>query len=337
MKLRFTQKIQLFFLQFLIFGISIFEFLGALPERLFTTFFRGAIYAVILVSLIYSFDLDVTHKGYLESFIIPTSAQVLGAGSVKIPKPRKIIDIEIPYITATSVYAFDITNNSELLAINADLQLPPASTTKLMTALVALENHSLNDSLTIPVVCTDTKSQEADLPANSVISVRDLLHAALIRSAGDAVCTLALSGGAYSDFVSQMNQKAQVLGMTSTNFTNPIGLDDYDSRHISSARDLFLLSKEAVGNPVISEIVAKKDYVLESLPNYYVSNTNYLLWQIPETKGIKTGTTPTAGEVLSYLYDDGEKEIIIVVMGSQDRFGDTVNILNWILQVYSWD
>jgi D-alanyl-D-alanine carboxypeptidase (penicillin-binding protein 5/6) len=134
-----------------------------------------------------------------------------------------------------------------------------------------------------------------------------------------------------------MNSKAKDLGMDSTQFTNPIGLD---GAHFSTAHDLYILTKYVLKNPLFRDIVDRKEYAITTLDKSFtttVLNTNRLLWDIPGSVGVKTGRTQEAGEVLIYEYSKGSRDIVIIVMGSVDRFKDTSTILSWVLNVYKWE
>ena len=161
----------------------------------------------------------------------------------------------------------------------------------------------------------------------------------LIGSAGDAACTLANGKVSEDEFITLMNNKAVQLGLNSTHFSNAVGLDGADGSNYSTAEDLYKLASKAVDNGIIKDIVKTKNYEIKSLNSDFdarILNTNRLLDEIPQSVGIKTGTTAGAGEVLIYEYKDSTKDLFIIVMGSQDRFADTKTLLNWSLNSFSW-
>jgi D-alanyl-D-alanine carboxypeptidase (penicillin-binding protein 5/6) len=206
-----------------------------------------------------------------------------------------------------------------------------------MTALVALSIYSTDEVISVPEVCTKVDSSKIGLPATEKFKVIDLINAMLIQSAGDAACTLASVKVPYNDFIILMNTKAKNYGMQHTQFTNPIGLD---GANYSTARDLYILAKNAVSNPVISKAVRSPSYSFKSRDEKYnitAYTTNKLLTDVPYSIGIKTGTTAEAGEVFIYEYKNGKKDLIIIVMGSTDRFTDTKNLLTWLLSSYTWE
>ena len=244
-----------------------------------------------------------------------------------------------PAISAISAGVYDRRSGKTLFSRLPEEKLAPASTTKLVTALVALELYSPEEKVTVPYFCTNIESTKAWLPADEEFTARDLIYTMLVGSAGDAACALATSKVSYSEFVDKMNQKAVVLGMKNTNFVNPIGLDGFKGVHYSTVSDLYLLALASLSNETVQNAVKTKEFTVKSLTSdftYKMTNTNRFLWEIAGTTGIKTGTTVGAGEVLIYGWKDKDRELVLIVMGSRDRFGDTRNLLNWSLDNYTW-
>ena len=268
-----------------------------------------------------------------------TGSDVLGAAIVNRELPVKVNEIRFPQITADAVLIVDRNNKKTLYEQNSNTRLASASTTKLMTALVALEIYDLDDLVTVSEECASIDSTRAGLPAGTEYRVRDLLNAMLIASAGDAACALSESKVNTDEFLYKMNQKAYQLKMDSTFFTNAIGLDGYNRAHFSNASDLYKLTEAAMSNKIISGIVRTKEFNIKSTDESHIGSlttTNQLLWEIPQTVGVKTGTTVEAGQVLIYEYRDEEKDVVIIVMGSEDRFSDTRGLLNWLFASYTW-
>jgi len=253
--------------------------------------------------------------------------------------PYKAKYLPNPEISAKSVIAVDREKGTVLFEKNSNEKLAPASTAKLLTALVVLDLYKPYDELNVPKECTQVEGTKAGLPEKSVFKVRDLVYSMLVGSIADAACVLASGKVSNGAFVNLMNQKLSSLGLKSTHLSNPIGLDGINGENYSSALDLYKLAIYATSVPDIKLAVRSPSYVLRSVDGKYsgtVYSTNRFLWEVPNTVGIKTGTTVGAGEVLIYEYNDGLKDIIIVVMGSADRFSDTKIILNWILKSYKW-
>jgi len=244
-----------------------------------------------------------------------------------------------PELSAISAGVFERRSGKVLFSQLPDEKLAPASTTKLITALVALELYSPGEKVIVPYFCTNIDSTKAFLPADEQFLARELIYTMLVGSAGDAACALATSKVSYSEFVDKMRQKAAVLGMKNTNFVNPIGLDGFNGVHYSTVSDLYLLALASLSNETVQDAVKTKEFKVRSLTSdftYQVTNTNRFLWEIAGTTGIKTGTTVGAGEVLIYSWQDRDRELVLVVMGSRDRFTDTRNLLNWSLDNYAW-
>jgi D-alanyl-D-alanine carboxypeptidase (penicillin-binding protein 5/6) len=207
-----------------------------------------------------------------------------------------------------------------------------------MTALVARDYYNLDEILEIPVQCTNLDSSNVGFTFGEKVSVSDLISSLLISSAGDSACTLAYQSDSYDRFISSMNTKALDAGLKSTNFSNPVGIDDFSENHLASAYDLYQLALLVRDDPVLKDIVAIKEFNIETGNiNRKIFNTNDLLWNIPGTVGIKTGRTYGAGEVLIYEYAYDGVNILIVVMGSLDRFKDTTAILDWTLASYTFN
>jgi D-alanyl-D-alanine carboxypeptidase len=202
-----------------------------------------------------------------------------------------------------------------------------------------MDLYKENDVIDASEKCAATDSTKLWLPVGSSYYVKDLMYGLLINSAGDVGCMLANSKISQEDFVDLMNSKADEIGLENTNFTNPVGLDGANGSNYSTVWDLYKLSNQIMKNNILRNIVRTKTHTFTDVTgelDVNLENTNKLLWDIPETVGIKTGRTSGAGEVLIYRYDDGEKDITIIVMSSDDRFSDTTELLKWTLSSYKW-
>jgi len=253
----------------------------------------------------------------------------------------KINQLSHPFITSNSALVIDNKINQVLFNLDVDKKVATASTSKLMTALVALELYKPDQVFKIKSECTLVEGTKTGLILNESYTFYDLLQSLLISSGADASCTLANTIISNDEFVNLMNKKAIQLGMKNTNFSNPIGLDGFNNENFSTAWDLYLLSKASISNSVINDIVGKKEAVVKSINSqytHYLTNTNKLLFEILNSVGIKTGTTKKAGEVLIYRYLEpvSNIDLIIIVVESEDRFFDTKNLLTWALSIYNW-
>lgn len=240
-------------------------------------------------------------------------------------------------ITAQSYLVLDLNSASVLLEKNKDLPLFPASTVKLMTALVARDIYDLN-SIIIVGEEVEVVGHQVGLRSGQEMKVIDLLKAILVNSGNDAAQILAFNHPfGYEGFIQSMNLKAQMLSLSNTYFTNPTGLDDY--QQVSTSWDLALLSKEINKDPVLKRLVNLQQTSISDtsgLSNYQLFNTNQLLTKHNQARGIKTGTTQMAGQVLITLWEEANHELLIVVMGSQDRYQDTLYLVDWVSDNIEW-
>jgi D-alanyl-D-alanine carboxypeptidase (penicillin-binding protein 5/6) len=244
--------------------------------------------------------------------------------------------VQSPIISAQGVQAIDLGTGTILYEKNPDLQLLPASTTKVMTGLIALENFDENDVVTIGNI--NTQGKRMYLLPGEQITVGDLLYGALVLSANDAAEALANFDSEGRDhFIELMNQKAQELEMTNTVFKNPSGLEN--DGHVSSANDMLILATWAMQNPKFPKYVNTQSITVTSvdgLSPHYLTNVNELLGTVEGVKGVKTGWTENARENLVTYIEQGDKKVMIALMGSQDRFGESRELIDWIFENYDW-
>ena len=256
--------------------------------------------------------------------------------------PHRIPDSpEMEHLTAEAALVLDPESGRILYEKNPHEKLPPASTTKIMTALVSLENYSLSAVVSVPPECLEGLSGKAQMGLfpGEKISVEALLYGLLLNSASDAACALAGYGRSQGEFVTLMNLEARDLGLSQTHFNNPIGLDEED--HYSSAADLLLLVKEVMKNPEFRKIVGMQEVKVHdalSPPTRWhaLKNTNVLLGAMTGITGVKTGRTEDARECLiaSWFYEG--REIFAVLLGSEDRFTEMRSLFDWVKKVYSF-
>jgi len=249
-----------------------------------------------------------------------------------------------PSLTAKSVVVMDKNSSVVMYSKNKKLWVLPASTVKIMTALVALDYYPLDDVLTVGEV--EDRGQDMRLVKGEKITVKNLLYGLLVASANDAALALAQNhSGGLPVFVGAMNEKAAKLHLENTYFANPTGLDsDEEGKLLSdfsytTALDLARLTAEAFKNPLFSEIIKTKKITVSDISgkiSHQLFNINQLLGKIDGLKGGKTGWTEEAGECLvSYVERNGQG-IITVILGSRDRFGETEKLVNWAFSNYRW-
>ena len=240
-----------------------------------------------------------------------------------------------PVTTAKSVFIVDVNTGIVLYAKNPTEKLQPASLTKIMTAIVAMDYYN-EDSVLNVTNGAQAEGSTADLRAHDQLLANDMLYALLIPSGNDAAVALAENyPGGYYAFVAKMNQKARQLGLLNTHFTNVSGVEG--PNHYTSAYDITEIALNALQRNIFKNIVATKKITLKSLKGhvYPLESTNILLGQ-PGILGVKTGWTPLAGECLVTYADKYDHPIISSVLGSDDRFGETEKLLDWVYTNYSW-
>lgn len=244
---------------------------------------------------------------------------------------------DFPVLSAQGVIAVDINSGVILYEKSANSKLLPASTTKIMTALVALDEYKLDHVLIVnrayPI------GSNMNLAYGEKITFENLLYGLLIHSANDAAEVIADNyPGGREAFINAMNKKAIEFKLTNTHFENPTGFDSPD--HYSSARDLVRLSTIAMQNPLFSKVVATKEWVAEDVNgniSHFLTNRNELLGKVNGVMGIKTGWTENARENLVTFVKRDEHPVLIALLGSQDRFGETTELIEWVYKNFNWE
>ena len=288
------------------------------------------------------------------------AAPVVHAQSTTLP--------DVPKVTAKAVYSIDISAGVELMSKNADEELPPASTTKIVTAIVVVNNINLNDEVTIdPQDVYQDGESHMGLIAGDTVSVENLLYGVMLPSGNDAARSLARfvgmnllakdgkSGDPIARFVDEMNKEVDALSLKHTHFTNPDGLDD--KGHYSSARDLAIAASVLLENDTLAKIVKTGSLDVTSdtatPTTYSLVNTNTMLTDgnHPDVQGVKTGGTSDAGACLVLAtWAKGGNHIITVVLGSDlsydengvpdestdKRYDDVQAVLDAINADYAW-
>lgn len=227
----------------------------------------------------------------------------------------------------------------------------PASVTKILTAILVLENCKLDDTATV------SEKSISNIPSGYVIaplyvgeeiSIEDLLYALMLKSANDAAYVLAEHvGGSVEEFSNMMNKKAKELGCDNTHFVNPNGI--HNSEHYTTAYDLYLISKYAMENETFAKIVSTYQYTLSATNKYknkdrVMQNTNYFLnpkskFYNENIKGIKTGTTLEAGNCLITEITKDGFDYITVILGaetSESKFSETQKMIKYAFDNYTF-
>lgn len=266
-------------------------------------------------------------SGSLEK-ILPTPA----------PYPQNSTGQAPPDLSAKSVVVMDVDSGVTLFEAGSDVTTLPASTTKIMTALVALENYRLDQVLDVGEM-EKVEGQRMKLLPGEKITLENLLYGLLVASANDAALVLAKNfPHGETGFVWAMNQKAKELNLASTHFTNPVGFDE--EGHYSTASDLTRLAISAMKNQEFFKIVGTEKitvFDVEGKISHQLTNVNTLIGKLPGVKGIKTGWTQLAGECLITFVEQDGRKIVLVVLGSKDRFRETEDLINWVFGNFSWE
>jgi D-alanyl-D-alanine carboxypeptidase (penicillin-binding protein 5/6) len=236
-----------------------------------------------------------------------------------------------PPLSAVSFVLADSATGQVLLGKEPDQPAPMASTTKVMTALLALERADLQETVVVSANALIGGSTMG-LEAGEVVTIEDLLWGLLLNSGNDAAMALAEHvAGSEEAFVLLMNERAAQLGLPNTLFANPHGLDQ--PGHYSSARDLWRLSEEALRHPVFRTMVSTQAHVAAGHP---LSNRNLLLDAYPGADGVKTGTSDQAGQCLvGSVTRDGHRALV-AILGSQNRYADAEALFDHYQAFYRW-
>ena len=234
-------------------------------------------------------------------------------------------------VSAQSAVLMEAESGRVLYAKDADTPRLIASTTKLMTALVALESgHSLEEDVTIPAEAAGVEGSSLYLKGGETVKLKTLLYGMLLHSGNDAATAVALTcAGSLEAFAQKMNEKAQQLGMTNSHFTNPTGLDGEE--HYSSAYDMALLARACLDVPELKEITATRSTTMER--RSFV-NHNKLLWRYEGCVGMKTGYTQAAGRTLVSAAERDGMTLIAVTLNAPSDWADHAAMLDYGFENY---
>ncbi len=238
---------------------------------------------------------------------------------------------EAPAVTAEAWILFDDTFQVVLAELNPDEQRPMASTTKIMTGILAVENGNMDDLVSVSQKAVDVGEAEINLEAGEQLTLRQLTGALMVRSANDAAIAVGEHiAGSLPAFIDLMNARAQELGLSNTHFVNPHGLDA--TGHYTSARDLLEMARHGMGLEQFA-VFAQTESV--TIPNASdgsprtASSTNHMLQDYPGAIGVKTGYTDAAKLVLVSAAERDGRRLYAVVMGSDQHFADASALLDY--------
>lgn len=294
-----------------------------------TNLILSAVFLSLIPARSYYYQFDLSQAGPL---VRSNNYQFLPISDF----PVNTANIIAPDLTARGAIVIDANSKAILYQKNPDLKLLPASTTKIMTALIALENYSLNEVITIDII--NTEPVKMDLEVGEKITVENLLYGLLVGSANDAALALARHfPGGENGFIEAMNLKAKNLHLKNTQFTNAVGFDNFGQ--YTTVHDLSLLTAEAMRLDIFRRMVSTISITITDVDHttsHELINLNLLLGQTPGLSGVKTGFTQLAGECLIAYIQRQNHQIITVILASNDRFGETKQLIDWVFTNFTW-
>lgn len=231
------------------------------------------------------------------------------------------VEAASPFDHPPSSYLLEV-NGQIYRQRNADVRRPPASLTKIMTAMIVMEKCDLDEVVVVSRGSARETGSRIGLRRGDRMKVKDLLAATLMASGNDACRALADHAcGNQRDFVVLMNARARALGLKNTRFSNACG---HDSRNLySTAHDIAVLTDKAMQNPFFAKLVAKRGmriWTVQGNRSFYLRNKNRLIGRYRGALGVKTGTTPNAGQCLVALAEREDRKVLLVIMRSRNRW-----------------
>ena len=237
-----------------------------------------------------------------------------------------------PTINSRRYAIYDRLSGRCIYGKDENKQTAMASTTKIMTSIIVVENCKLSDTVTITSKAAGTGGSRLGLHTDDKITVNDLLYGLMLRSGNDAAVALAIhTSGSEKEFPKLMNQKAEELGLKDTHFVTPHGLDNPE--HYTTAYELAKITDYALKNETIAKIVKTKTATININGSpMQINNTNELLGNVDGVYGVKTGFTNNAGRCLVTSVKRGDMDLIIVVLGAdtrKDRARDSIKLIEY--------
>ncbi len=240
-----------------------------------------------------------------------------------------------PGISAQAAIVIEATSGRVLYQKNAETKLPMASTTKIITAMVALKHGKLTDKVKISSTAAGVEGSSMYLEAGEVMTVEELLYGLMLASGNDAAVAIAEHLGGVENFVALMNQTAIELGAKNTHLENPNGLPH--ENHYSTAHDMARLTAEGLKNPDFAKIVSTQSYSISGAGKSYprtLTNHNKLLRMMEDCIGVKTGFTKAAGRCLVSAAKRNGMTLICVTLNAPSDWNDHQNLYDHLFSVY---
>lgn len=243
-----------------------------------------------------------------------------------------------PRVTARSAIVIDAATGVTLMEKNANQPLPPASLTKIVTALVALDRLDLKRRVTVATDVRaelDPDSTVMGLDSGETLTVEDLLYGLMLPSGNDAAVVLGRTvANSDAAFVDLMNRTVRAYGLRNTTFANAHGLDQ--AGHTTTAYDIAQLSRYAMRDERFRRIVAARSWTVRSQWTYTLFNRNRFLTSYSGADGVKTGWTEAAGATIVASATRNNHRVIVALLDSSDRVSESSALLNWAFATFRW-
>lgn len=248
---------------------------------------------------------------------------------ILIPPSKALPYLAEPSVSAQSAILIDADSGSVLYSKASDVRRGMASTTKIMTALIALETLDMNAVIDIPQEATGIEGSSIYLVPHEKLTVEELIYALLLQSANDAATALAIAiSGSVEAFATLMNERADEMGLVDTHFTNPHGL--YDDEHYTTAQELAVITRNALKNDVFAKVVATQKKTVSTLQNpRTLVNHNKLLRTYEGCVGVKTGFTKKTGRCLVSAAERDGLLLIAVTLDAPSDWQDHKNMFDF--------
>ncbi len=283
-----------------------------------------------------------SEQAAISDISIPGSSQT-PAGPAQTVGPKEPTAQQVSFLdslnpNSKSVLVYDPLTGNVLYQKNPSQELPIASLTKLMTAIIVSKDPAYANPIIITANDQLDVSPDLGLKPGDKIMPEDLVKSMLVGSANDAAWALANHFPDKADFIKKMNNEAAKLGMSNTHYDNPVGFDS--DNNYSTASDLKILTGYALAHLPYAQVWKNDNYSFTSLEGnkYYIRNSNQLVFGHPDIRSIKTGQTPAAmGNMIVEAHNNTSNKIIAIILGSNNRDDQTLQVINYIFKSFHWE
>jgi len=268
--------------------------------------------------------------------ISDATASITDTNENLINPPQKITNVEAPLVNSRAAVVIDDRSGTILYSLNAHQTLPPASLTKIATAIIAIESGNLDTWVESDVDSNAMiGSSVMGLLPGDCLQLRDLLHGLLLPSGNDAAITIARHiAGNEEIFTGHMNALMARLNLENSHFKNSHGLDQ--TGHFASAYDLAMLSRYAMQLPDFANTAQTTTWVAKGSRTFYMRNGNAFLKSYAGADGVKTGNTDLAGRTFVGSVNRNGNRVFVVLLNSPDRYGEATTLMDWVFENHEW-